>query len=261
MSNQEVTGFFAYPSNPPDLAEAMRTAAERINGHPDLRIRTWEHLRSGGKIIITEICRSIDESDLFLADVTGLNPNVMFELGFAVARDKRIWLALDTTRSSAKQDFRELRILAGINYCSYSNSQDIVNGFFNDQPYDELSGTVWASYIQPLLKPGEPSSLLYLKSRHETEAARRVNELVARYQQRSLVCTFDDPNETRVQPLAWYAQKIYSAISVLAHLSSEDREGARIHNARQAFVCGMGLGLDKPMLMLAEQDYTAPLDY
>ena len=64
-----------------------------------------------------------------------------------------------------------------------------------------------------------------------------------------------------MQPLGWYAQKLFSSTAVLAHFSSEDREGAKAHNARQAFVCGLAHGLDKRLLMLAEQDYTAPLDY
>ena len=34
-----------------------------------------------------------------------------------------------------------------------------------------------------------------------------------------------------------------------------------MHNARQAFVCGFAFGMNKPLLMLAEHDYLAPLDY
>jgi hypothetical protein len=254
-------GFFAYPFQPAALAEVMRTAAERINQQAGLKLTVWESLRTGGKIIIDEICRTIDEADFLLADLTGVNPNVMFELGFAVARNKRIWVILESTRPAVKREYDQVRLLTGIGFCSYANSQHIVNGFFHDRPFDDLISTVWTNHIQPLLKPGDPSSLVYLKARHETEAARRVNETVSRYQKKGLPFTLDDPTETRVQSLAWYGQKLYSAIAVLVHFSSEDREGARIHNARQAFVSGLAHGLDKPLLMLAEQDYTAPLDY
>ncbi len=142
MSDAEIKGFFAYPSTPPAVAEVIRNAAERINVRPDLKILLWQDLRAGGKIIIREICDSIEKSVLFLSDLTGVNPNVMFELGFAVARNKRAWVVLDTTRSSAKRDYDQLRLLTGIGYCSYTNSQDIVNGFFRDQPFDDLNGTL-----------------------------------------------------------------------------------------------------------------------
>jgi hypothetical protein len=127
-----------------------------------------------------------------------VNPNVMFELGFAVARNKRIWVVLESTRPAIKREYDQVRLLTGIGFCSYANSQDIVNRFFRDRPYDDLTGTVWGNHIQPLLKPRDSSSLVYLKNRHETEGARWVNETVARYQKKGLLFTLDDPNETRV---------------------------------------------------------------
>jgi hypothetical protein len=261
VSSSTVEGFFAYPSQPPALAEVMRTAVERINLQAGLKITVWESLRTGAKVIVDEICRTIDQSHLLLADLTDVNPKVMFELGFAVARNKRIWVVLESTRPAIKREYDQVRLLTGIGFCSYANSQHIVNSFFSDHPYDDLTGTVWANHIQPLLKPADPATLVYLKNRHETEAARRVNETVVQYQKKGLLFTLDDPDETRVQPLAWYGQKLYSAVAVLVHFSSEHREGARIHNARQAFVSGLAHGLGKRLLMLAEQDYSAPLDY
>jgi hypothetical protein len=123
------------------------------------------------------------------------------------------------------------------------------------------SSDILSSHIEPLLSGGEPSTVVFLRSRHQTEADKQLSGLVARHQKSGIPCVIDDPNETRLQPLAWYAQKIYSAISVLAHFCSEEREGCRIHNARYAFVCGLALGFEKPILMLAEDEYRPPLDY
>jgi hypothetical protein len=261
VSEPQVRAFFAYPASRPALAETIRTASGQISSST-LLITTWEQARVGGKIIIDEVCSLINESDLFLADLTGLNSNVMFELGYAVAANKRIWLVLDTTRDSSKRDYEQLRLLTGIGYCSYANSYDIRNGFFKDQPSSDLKDTVLERHIKPLLAPGLPSSgIFYLRSKHDTDADRKVSEAVVRYNKNGLPYTIDDPNEARLQPLAWYAEKVYSALAVLAHLSSETREGARAHNARHAFVCGLAYGFAKPLLMLAEHDYTVPLDY
>lgn len=261
MSQPTVDAFFAYPANPPALAETIRSAIERINS-PNVRITSWEQARIGGKAIIGEICNLINKSALILADVTGTNPNVMFELGYAVARNKRIWLVLDTSRAAAKRDYDQLRLLTGIGYRPYVNSRDIINGFYQDHPFDDLTQTVLETLIKPLLTPGLPAAgCLYLKSRHETDADRKVSEAVVRYSRNGLSYTIDDPNEARVQPLSWYAEKVYSSLGVLAHLSSESRDGARAHNARQAFVCGLAYGMDKRLLLLAEEDYSAPLDY
>jgi nucleoside 2-deoxyribosyltransferase len=70
----------------------------------------------GGKVIISEILRNIDDCDIFIADVTGVNANVMFELGYAIGVKKRIWLTLDGTRASAKRDYEQFRLLVLLRY-------------------------------------------------------------------------------------------------------------------------------------------------
>ena len=86
------SGFFAYASTPPDIPATISAAIQSINQTQTAKIKSWESLQINGKYIIAEICAAIDASDFFCADVTGINPNVMFELGFAIARNKRIWL-------------------------------------------------------------------------------------------------------------------------------------------------------------------------
>lgn len=72
----------------------------------------------------------------------------------------------------------------------------------------------------------------------------------------------DDPKESSVQPLYWYGQKIIHAPGVLVHFLSPRREGCKLNNARYAFVSGLAVGFDRPVLMLSEQgDLLAPMDY
>ena len=82
--------FFAYPPQPYAQAETVKEAAAKINGTRVVSLRTWEDMSVAGKNVMAEICREINEAEIFCADITGLNPNVMFELGYAIARDKRI---------------------------------------------------------------------------------------------------------------------------------------------------------------------------
>ena len=186
MNNPTITAFYAYPFQPLALAETIRTAVQRINVQPRLNIIPWESLRTGGKVIVDEICHAIDNDNLLLADLTGINPNVMFELGYAVARGKRIWVTLESTRPLIKREYDQVRLLTGIGYCSYANSQQIVDSFLRERPYEDLKETVWANHVQPLLKHGESPSLVYLQNRHETEAARRVNEAVSKYRKKGV---------------------------------------------------------------------------
>jgi nucleoside 2-deoxyribosyltransferase len=55
---------------------------------------------------------AIDQADFVLADVTGSDPNVLFELGYAYGRGKPILLLLDRSRSpDLPFDIRDFRFL------------------------------------------------------------------------------------------------------------------------------------------------------
>lgn len=103
--------------------------------------------------MIDEICREIEEADIFCADLTGMNANVMFELGYAIAMNRRIWLGLDTTFVDAKSHFEQLRVLTTVGYSRYCNSKELSSGFFKDEPYNDLADTVFEKAIRPSLGP------------------------------------------------------------------------------------------------------------
>jgi hypothetical protein len=77
--------FVAYPSSPVDRAELIERAIETIQSGGVVDIIGWKSLRVSGRVIITTICDEIKKRDVFIADVTRLNPNVLFELGYAIA--------------------------------------------------------------------------------------------------------------------------------------------------------------------------------
>ena len=258
MANTTPKAFFAYPSNRPILMEAIRDAVDELNAEKQVRIKTWEKCNIGGKLVVNTICDSIDESALFFADLTGLNPNVMFELGYAIARDKRIWLIFDTSYKKEKNMFNELKILTTVGYVSYSNSHHIVSGFYNNNPVTDIEKTIFRTEIEPNLKPGGSNSILYLKSLHENQAAMRVSQLLEKRLPGRI--TFDDPSES-IQSLTWYGSRVFGCNGLVCHFADPETDGADLQTARHALVCGMAHGSGIPLLMLAEDDFLAPIDY
>lgn len=254
------TGFFAYSSAPPSIPATIKAAIESINRTQAANIVSWEDLRTGGKYIISDICAAIDEAQFFCADITTINANVMFELGFAVTRNKRIWLIRDDTYTDYKKEFDQLRLLTTIGYSPYVNSAEIIKAFFVDKPHGTLEQTIFKQSIEPSLGPRDSQdTLVYLKSKHDTEASVRVTRVL---QDSRLPLTVDDPRETSVRPLNWYTQNLYGAIAIAVHFLSSAREGFRLHNARYALVSGLARGFGLSTLMLTEQsDMLSPLDY
>ena len=138
------------------------------------------------------------------------------------------------------------------------NGADILNKFTVERPDRDLGNTIFDRAIRPSLPAEIQHSLFYMKTRHETEASRKVTQRVSTS---NIPVIVDDPRESSVQALVWYGIQVYSSIGVLCHLTSDDRDGARLHNARYSLVAGMAHGMNKPLLMLAEGHALPPIDY
>jgi hypothetical protein len=170
-----VRAFFAYPSQPPSLSETIREAASKINNTHVAIVHPWERMAITGKNIIKEICSEIDRSAIFCADITGLNPNVMFELGYAITRNKRIWPVLDTSITESRKLFDQFKLLSSTSYAEYTNSDHILQAFLRDSPYLDLEKTVFAQSIEPTLSKEDSEVVFYLKSQLDTNASVRIS--------------------------------------------------------------------------------------
>jgi hypothetical protein len=261
MLGHKPAGFFAYPSHPSSSGETIRRAIELINAQNIVSLHSWEECNVGGKLIVHEICKAIDGSQLFCADITGMNANVMFELGYAIAREKRIWLLLEPTYVDSKAEFEQLRVLTTVGYAKYSNSNEIVSRFNHEHPYSDLENTLFDQAIRRSLPLSVSGSVLYLKSLYENEAGIRISSSVAALSKEDIDVIVDDPKESGAQSLTWYGTQVYSAAAVICHFTGTTRVGHRLHNARHALVAGLALGMERRLLMLAEGDFLAPIDY
>ena len=184
----------------------------------------------------------------------------MFELGFAIARNKRIRLIRDDSYSDANKEFEQLRLLTTVGFPRYQNSEQVIKAFFTEEPHQTLDQTIFRQSIEPML-PAEPlrESILYLKNKYDTEASVRVTRIL---EDSGLPLVISDPKETSIQALYWYGQKSWDATGVVAHFVSSAREGFRIHNARYALISGLAVGFECAVFMLTEQsNMLAPMDY
>ena len=259
MANTIPKAFFAYPSSGRTLKEPILEAIHELNAAGQVNIETWEKCGTGGKFIIETICEAIDAAELFFADLTGFNANVMFELGYAIARKKRIWLIFDTTYKEEKNMFNQLKILTTVGHVPCCNSREIISGFYEDNPVEDIENTIFHTAIEPNLMPGGYHSILYLKSQHENQAAMRMSNLLQKRLPQKII--LDDPLESTVQSLTWYACRVFGCNGLVCHFTNPEREGAYLQTARHALVCGMAHGSGIPLLMLAEGEFLSPVDY
>ncbi|PSB25989.1 P-loop ATPase, Sll1717 family [Stenomitos frigidus] len=248
------TGFFAYSSQPKSSGESIEEAIKLINSSQVASLKSWRSQTINGKLIIDEVTRAIDEADYFCVDLTGFSDNVIFELGYAMAKDKAIFLIFDNTHIESVRRYKEFSALTTTGYQSYINTTDIVSAFnsfiFNDTTQEKQK----KKQKQGLDNSRHP--LLFLKNQFDNIYSQAISNQILKYK---IPCSTDDASENRIQPLEWYLQKLNKA--VLIEFSSIDRSGYQIQNSKCSLIAGFALGCNLDLLMLAEEPYEVPIDY
>ena len=250
-------GFFAYSSDPAYCGECINEAIKEINNGGTCDLNSWEKLQVSGKFIITSILNEINDSDFFCVDLTGLNYNVLFELGYAIAKNKPIWIIFDTSHEQSVRRFKELNFLTTVGYTSYSNTQNIIQAFYKDKPFNFTEGLFY-DMLFPYKSQKDFKPILYLKGQVETNFSQEINNQILYYK---LPAIIDDAQENKIEPLNWYIENIFKVSALISEFSPISRIGHDIQNLKCSFISGLALGLDLKLIMLVERPFNAPIDY
>lgn len=238
--------FFAYPSHPKYLDEEIRNAAAEALPH-GVNVHVWPENDVAGRPLIEPILEHVDDADFVFADVTTLNFNVTFEIGYAISKSKRVYL----TRSE-KTPVDEIISRVGLfdtlgvkTYGSATELARLLNRAVADNP-------IATDYFLERRKP----VYLVLPSRPD-ELTSQLQSQLARtgYKAR----TFTPLEDTRMAAIA-AVESTLSSFGVVVPLLSADHPEATIHNQRAAFVAGLAFGADIPLLATQLHNGPIPID-
>ena len=251
----QVRVFYAYPSDPPSIGETISSALGRLNEINDIkrnsvRFIKWTDNSISGSRFIKTVLGQIDRSQIFSCDLTYPNANVNFELGYAIARFKRIFTTLNPSIAEADKDYRRLYFSSlNMGYAEYDNHESLADKFLSERPWQSLDQTLLdRRYRQQVPRPEHPTAL-YLKPPANTDSVLATTEEIRKsFFADSII--IDDPNEYSSQMLDWYAEKLLTADAVVVHLLSTDHANHRDHNLKASIVAGLAQGFGRPMVML-----------
>jgi nucleoside 2-deoxyribosyltransferase len=119
--------FFGYPQSPRSQAEVIYRTATNLKSELGVRTVLWEEMETDGRVIVDRLLEQIDSSDRCVFDLTSTSENVLFEAGYAIARGKVVWLAIDQTDTRSRQKWDELGLLKPVGYTAYKNSDELCN--------------------------------------------------------------------------------------------------------------------------------------
>lgn len=147
------TAFLMVPFDPQFTAVSRQIIQELVSfGIQANRADDFAHSRS----VLQDIVASIEQSDLIIADLTGLNPNVMYELGLAHGRGRPVILI---TQSIATIPF-DLRAYRVLEYSPMIGDFDLFMDAFRERIRQFIAGTLAfgspvSDYLREPLSPIE----------------------------------------------------------------------------------------------------------
>lgn len=246
-----IGGIFLYPSDPPQIAATVETAVAKLrNELSEGQWLTWRNFQTTGQLIFCSICKNCRFAECVVTDVTTLNFNLMFEIGFALGLEIPVVPVRDTTFIRDKNDFDHLGILDVIGYIDFQNSDDLVCSLSSVLPGKSIPA--------PQVLTDFSTPLFVVKSALNTEAEIR---LMSAIKKSSLNFRTYDPLEIPRLSLHEARRSVLSSLGVVAHLLSPHRAGATVHNARCAIIAGMATAVGKTVLLLQEGEISHPIDY
>jgi hypothetical protein len=175
--------FFAYPNEPKQIKDTIESCIKNFNTSKEL-IKSWKALDIVGSFIKDRIQSTIDEKHVLIAEISRLNFNVTYEIGYAIGRGKPILLTKNRSISQEGPSISEVGIFDTIGYVEYENSDDL-DAILRDLPNNIL-------YDRRTADKNYKTPIYLLETKFKTDDTTRITARIkkARLNYRSF-----DPNE------------------------------------------------------------------
>ena len=98
--------YFFYSSKPEIIASTIEEGAALLRKQdPSLRVKTWLNMSIQGQLIFCQVCKAQRFTKVAIVDVTTMNFNLMFELGYALGLGIPVIPIRDTTCTLDSKEF------------------------------------------------------------------------------------------------------------------------------------------------------------
>lgn len=249
---KSISGFVAYPSEPNEVAQAIQRGLKILrDDHGYKGLSTWEENDIAGRFINEPILEKIRDSDCLIADVTRLNFNVTYEIGYAIGSKKRIFLVRNAAlKKTSENQIREIGIFDTLGYRQYQNAAELADFLLR------IADVRPFQFDDKNIITRSPVYTLTPKFKTDTEI-----HIMARIKKARLKFRTFDPEEQGRLSGSDAIANVSRSHGVIIPLLSSNRSDADVHNIRAAFLSGLAHGMEKLLLLLQSGDDPVPLDY
>lgn len=241
--------FVAFPARPKQLYDSIARAINIANDKTSaIRFIGWPENDIAGRPLMAPVVENINTSAFIIADITILNFNVTYEIGFSIGAGKRAYLVLNNTYEDNNIQLSRVGIFDTLGYQEYTDAESLAQLVIHNNNYHPIDTRYSLDQKAPLY---------ILETPYRGDIMHRITSRIkkARLQYRSFI-----PSEEIRLAATEAIRHIATSHGVVVPLLSRRMRDADIHNIRAAFVAGLAHGMEKPTLILQEVDGPIPLD-
>ena len=121
----KIKGFFAYASQPYQLTKLIQEAVEIANQTGGYHYTTWEENDIAGRPLTAPIFEGLDGANVLVADITTLNFNVTFEIGYAIGIGRRVFLTKSSEYDIDDEVINRIGIFDTLGYQIYAQTNEL----------------------------------------------------------------------------------------------------------------------------------------
>lgn len=240
-------GFYAYPASPSELGDTIERAISSVDSQ--FSIDSWKAMDIVGQFINEKVLSSIDNADYFVADISILNFNVTYEIGYAIGKKKRILLTKNSSIKETHPTIKDVGIFDTIGYQSYTNSDQLKNKL---QELDKGSPIDFKELVDT------KAPVYLLETKHKTDWITRI---ISRIKKSRYIFRSFDPTEQPRLSASDAIDNVSKSFGVIVPLLSTNSDGNEVHNMRGAFIAGLADGMGKAFTILQQGEDPVPIDY
>lgn len=235
------------PSPSLSLVTSTLSGKDSADKH-NVRYEPWEFNDVIGRSLVSPIITGIDDSKFVVADITYLNLNVVYEVGFSIGRRRKCFLIRNSTIEGDKKIARDIGIFDTLGYESFATDEDLMRTL---TAYVDVTPLPFAETLDRRAPVYIVES--FVRTGISTLMTSRLKK--AGYKYRS----FNPVEDTRLSAMDAIRQVACSA-GILVSLQDGTSEVNTIHDTRSLFVAGLAHGMGKPILILTNNSAQVPLD-
>jgi len=244
----KLQGFVAYPSAPYEIGACIKEAVDAVNKYGKCKFISWEENDIAGRPLTAPIFSNIEESNIIVADITKLNFNVTYEVGYAIGIGRRIFLIKNKEIKDDNEKIKKIGIYDTLGYETYPNSKSL------SKTLQSITDT------KPLNTKSEPNRTTPVYILETPVRGQITTQIISRVKKARLFYRSFTPEEEARLSANDAIANVASSCGVVVPLLSSKFEDFDIHNIRAAFVAGLSHGMGVHTLLLQANDGPVPLD-